>query len=77
MSRTELSQVIYEVSSGIATITLNRPDKLNSFTHQMHADLRAAFDLIDQDPSIRVIVITGAGRGFCRSEEHTSELQSH
>ena len=69
MSRIELSQVIYEVTSGIATITLNRPDKLNSFTHQMHADLRAAFDLIDQDSSIRVIVITGAGRGFCAGQD--------
>jgi 2-(1,2-epoxy-1,2-dihydrophenyl)acetyl-CoA isomerase len=69
MSRTELTQVIYESTQGIAKITLNRPEKLNSFTTQMHAELRSALDWVDQDPSIRVVLITGAGKGFCAGQD--------
>ncbi len=50
---------------GIATITLNRPDRLNAFTGQMMADLIAAFDITDADDAVRAVIITGAGRGFC------------
>lgn len=50
---------------GIATITLNRPDRLNAFTGQMMADLIAAFDITDSDDAVRAVIITGAGRGFC------------
>jgi 2-(1,2-epoxy-1,2-dihydrophenyl)acetyl-CoA isomerase len=69
MSRIELTQVIYESNQGIAKITLNRPQKLNSFTAQMHAEIRSALDLVDQDPSIRVVLITGAGKGFCAGQD--------
>lgn len=69
MSRIELTQVIYESNQGIAKITLNRPEKLNSFTAQMHAEIRSALDLVDQDPSIRVVLITGAGKGFCAGQD--------
>ena len=69
MAKTEFAEVIYEANQGIATITLNRPEKINSLTNQMHADLRSAFDLVDQDPNIRVILITGAGRGFCAGQD--------
>lgn len=57
------------VSDGVAKVTLNRPDKLNSFTRQMHSDLRAALDRIESDPQIRAVVIGAAGRGFCAGQD--------
>src|SRR3954452_807248 len=57
--------ILYDVSEGIATITLNRPDKLNAFTGQMMRDMIAAFDATDADDAVRVVIVTGAGRGFC------------
>ncbi|NKQ52699.1 crotonase/enoyl-CoA hydratase family protein [Amycolatopsis sp. K13G38] len=62
MSYTEIS---YEVADGIATITLNRPQRLNAFTTTMARELIAAFDEVDADDDVRVVVMTGAGRGFC------------
>lgn len=61
----EPSCIVYGVQGGIATITLNRPTALNSFTKQMHRELWAALDAIEADASIRAMVLTGAGRGFC------------
>jgi 2-(1,2-epoxy-1,2-dihydrophenyl)acetyl-CoA isomerase len=58
-------QVLYEVRGPIALLTLNRPEALNSFTRAMHHDLWAALDRAEADPTIRALVITGAGRGFC------------
>lgn len=55
----------YEVADGIATITLNRPDKLNAFTVQMMDEVLDAFDRIDADDDVRVVIVTGAGRAFC------------
>ncbi|MDQ1402860.1 MAG: hypothetical protein QOG03_1176 [Actinomycetota bacterium] len=57
--------VLYEVSDGVATVTLNRPDRLNAWTARMGRDYRQALADADADPAVRVIVITGAGRGFC------------
>ena len=51
--------------SGTATITLHRPDRLNAFTGTMARELVAAFDATDADESVRVVILTGAGRGFC------------
>src|SRR3989339_380496 len=59
----------FEARDGIARLTLNRPDKLNSFTGAMHAELRAALDAVQHDKSVRVLVITGAGRGFCAGQD--------
>ncbi|MDO9144214.1 2-(1,2-epoxy-1,2-dihydrophenyl)acetyl-CoA isomerase PaaG [Rhodoferax sp.] len=59
----------FEAQDGIARLTLNRPDKLNSFNGAMHAELRAALDAVQHDKSIRVLVITGAGRGFCAGQD--------
>ena len=59
----------FEAQDGIARLTLNRPDKLNSFNGAMHAELRAALDGVQHDKSIRVLVITGAGRGFCAGQD--------
>ena len=59
----------YEVDAGIARLTLNRPDKLNSFTGEMHAELRTALDRVQDDPTVRVLVMTGAGRAFCAGQD--------
>ena len=57
--------VLYEARGAVALVTLNRPQALNSFTRQMHSDLWSALDLAEADSTIRSLVITGAGRGFC------------
>jgi enoyl-CoA hydratase/carnithine racemase len=58
-------EIRYEVDGGTATITLHRPDKLNAFTSTMARELVAAFDQADADDSVRAVLLTGAGRGFC------------
>ena len=55
----------YEVKDNILTITLNRPDRLNAFTGQMMNDLISAFDSASHDDKVRVVIVTGEGRGFC------------
>lgn len=59
----------FEAQDGIARLTLNRPDKLNSFNGAMHAELSAALNVVQHDKTIRVLVITGAGRGFCAGQD--------
>ena len=59
----------FEAANGIARLTLNRPDKLNSFTSAMHGELRGALDTVQSDKSIRVLVISGAGRAFCAGQD--------
>jgi enoyl-CoA hydratase/carnithine racemase len=58
-------ELLYEVSDGVLTITLNRPDRLNAFTATMGRELIEAFDAADADDDVRVVIVTGAGRGFC------------
>ena len=58
-----------DVTDGVATLTLHRPDRLNSFTVAMHGEVRAALDAIRADRSIRCFVLTGAGRGFCAGQD--------
>lgn len=61
--------ITFSVDAGIARLTLNRPDKLNSFTGEMHAELRVALDSIQNDTSVRVLVLTGAGRAFSAGQD--------
>ena len=57
--------ILYEVAQRILTITLNRPQKLNAFNHELFTELLHAFDRADADDEVRVIIVTGAGRAFC------------
>jgi 2-(1,2-epoxy-1,2-dihydrophenyl)acetyl-CoA isomerase len=59
----------YESAAGIARLTLNRPDRLNSFNDAMHAEVRDALARLRDDASARVLVLTGAGRGFCAGQD--------
>jgi enoyl-CoA hydratase/carnithine racemase len=54
-----------EIADGIMTLTLNRPDRLNAFTRVMLDEMLAALDVADADDAVRVVIVTGAGRGFC------------
>ena len=66
MAQKNFETILYEVEDGIATITLNRPDKMNAFTTQMRDEMIAAFDETDADDAVRVVIVTGAGdRAFC------------
>lgn len=58
-------QTILEVQDGIATLTLNRPDKMNAFTGKMMHEIIAAFDETDRRDDVKVVIVTGAGRAFC------------
>lgn len=58
-----------EQQDAVRTLTLNRPQALNSFTTRMHAELLAALDAAAGDPQVRAVVITGAGRGFCAGQD--------
>lgn len=61
--------VLLETHSGVATITLNRPERLNSLTVPMHEALRDALDRVAADPELRCVLLTGAGRGFCAGQD--------
>lgn len=58
-------QILCDISDQIATITLNRPERLNAYTPVMAQELAAAFQRCDEDDGVRVVIVTGAGRGFC------------
>src|SRR5215475_11747326 len=58
-------QILYQVVERVATVTLNRPDRLNAWTPLMEEEVRAAMTEAETDDQVRVIVLTGAGRGFC------------
>ena len=65
-------EIIYEVSEQIATITLNRPEKLNAFTNRMLKEIISAFDESDADDNVRAVIVTGAGRAFCAGADLSS-----
>lgn len=59
----------FRIDNGVAILTLNRPERLNSFTQAMHLEVRDALDKLQSDRSVRVLVLTGAGRGFCAGQD--------
>jgi len=61
----EFEQITTELTDGVFTITLNRPERLNAYTLQMATELHEAFDQADADDEVRAVIVTGAGRGFC------------
>jgi 2-(1,2-epoxy-1,2-dihydrophenyl)acetyl-CoA isomerase len=61
--------ILFDVAEGVARLTLNRPDRLNSFTVQMHAEVADALSQIEGDATVRVLLLTGAGRGFCAGQD--------
>jgi 2-(1,2-epoxy-1,2-dihydrophenyl)acetyl-CoA isomerase len=61
--------ILLDLSDGIARLTLNRPDRLNSFNVQMHDEVRDALGRVKSDPASRVLILTGAGRGFCAGQD--------
>lgn len=65
----EYKNIQFAVEAGVARLTLNRPDKLNSFTGEMHAELRDALDRVQADKAARVLLLTGAGRAFCAGQD--------
>jgi 2-(1,2-epoxy-1,2-dihydrophenyl)acetyl-CoA isomerase len=67
--------VLYDCRDGFATVTLNRPDKLNAFTAAMHGELRAALDDAARRPDVRAVLLTGAGRGFCAGQDLSERVQ--
>ena len=59
------AEILYDVADRIATITLNRPDRLTAWTMRLGAEVRHAMCRADRDPEVRAIVVTGAGKGYC------------
>src|ERR1700733_14380496 len=76
MDLSELKVTRYAVADGIATITLHRPERLNSWTGRMHTEYRTLVSRAAADATVRVIVVTGAGRGFCAGADSRA-LEGH
>lgn len=61
--------ILFTIEQGVASLTLNRPDQLNSFNAQMHKEVREALKQVRQNAEVRCLLITGAGRGFCAGQD--------
>ena len=61
----DYQEILYEVDDQIATVTLNRPERMNALTLRTGGEIRDAMETASQDADVRVIILTGAGRGFC------------
>lgn len=68
----DYQDITLDIADGIATITLNRPDKLNAFTGKMMHEIIDAFDRTDADDDVKVVIVTGAGKGFCAGADLSS-----
>ncbi|QUD87107.1 crotonase/enoyl-CoA hydratase family protein [Phenylobacterium montanum] len=77
MATPSFETLLYSVEDGIATITLNRPDKMNAFTAQMMLEMIAAFDETDADDAVKAVIVTGSGqRAFCAGADLSSGGQT-
>ena len=72
----DLDNIEFEISNGVATLTLNRPKSLNSFTTEMHTEIRTVMQQVTENAEIRCLVITGAGRGFCAGQDLGDRAQT-
>lgn len=68
--------ILFEIREAVACITLNRPEKLNAFTARMHEELHAAVDEVRGNDALRVLLITGSGRGFCAGQDLNERAMS-
>jgi enoyl-CoA hydratase/carnithine racemase len=68
----EFQDILLDISEGIATITLNRPDKMNAFTGRMMHEIIEALDITDADDNVKAVIFTGAGRAFCAGADLSS-----
>ncbi|WP_193065700.1 2-(1,2-epoxy-1,2-dihydrophenyl)acetyl-CoA isomerase PaaG [Hafnia alvei] len=69
MTSSDENMVLTHIEAGVLTITLNRPDRLNSFNDEMHRQLSEALKIAERDEAVRCILFTGAGRGFCAGQD--------
>lgn len=65
----DFENILFSVEAGVATLSLNRPDQLNSFNATMHGEVREALKLVRQNAEVRVLLLTGEGRGFCAGQD--------
>lgn len=72
----DFNNIAFEIREGVATLTLNRPKSLNSFTIEMHVEIRTVMQQVVENADIRCLVITGAGRGFCAGQDLGDRAQS-
>lgn len=69
MTSSDENMVLTHIEAGVLTITLNRPDRLNSFNDEMHRQLSEALKIAERDEAVRCVLFTGAGRGFCAGQD--------
>ena len=69
----DFEQIVYETADGVATITLNRPERMNAFTNTMIAEWARALEQARLDDEVRAVIVTGAGRGFCAGADLRGE----
>jgi 2-(1,2-epoxy-1,2-dihydrophenyl)acetyl-CoA isomerase len=72
----DFNNIAFDINDGVATLTLNRPKSLNSFTTEMHAEIRTVMQQVIEDAGIRCLLITGAGRGFCAGQDLGDRAQT-
>src|SRR6478609_10251356 len=61
--------ILFDINDGIATLTLNRPDRFNAFNEQQSFDVMDALKKVEKDKSVRVVILTGAGKAFCSGQD--------
>lgn len=72
----EFETILFDVDAGVATITLNRPEKLNAVNAQMLDEISAALNVVESDASVRALLLTGSGRGFCPGQDLSARNMS-